>query len=43
VLALIPAIWRRTMDRRVVEHYQGDVTLANIHPPARERILARWS
>jgi len=42
VLALVPAIWRRTMDHRVVEHYGGDVTLANLHPPARQRLLARW-
>lgn len=42
VLAYLSPLWRRVMDRRVVEHYDGDVTLANIHPPAQERILARW-
>jgi alkane 1-monooxygenase len=42
VLALVPPLWRRVMDRRVVEHYGGDVTRANIHPPARRRLLARY-
>ena len=41
-LAYFPPVWRRVMDRRVVAHYGGDVTLANIHPPARERVLARY-
>jgi alkane 1-monooxygenase len=42
VLAVIPPLWRRVMDRRLLAHYGGDVTRANIHPPARERILARY-
>jgi alkane 1-monooxygenase len=41
-LAYIPPLWRRVMDPRVLAHYDGDVTRANIHPPARERILARY-
>jgi alkane 1-monooxygenase len=40
-LALVPPVWRRVMDHRVVEHYGGDVTRANIHPPARAKVLAR--
>jgi alkane 1-monooxygenase len=42
VLALVPAVWRRVMDHRVVAHYAGDITLANVHPPAREKLLARY-
>ncbi|HWP33276.1 MAG TPA: alkane 1-monooxygenase [Solirubrobacterales bacterium] len=42
VLAWIPPLWRRVMDRRLLEHYGGDVTRANIHPPARSRVLARF-
>lgn len=30
------------MDHRVIEHYGGEVTLANIHPPKREKVLARY-
>ena len=43
VLAYLPPLWRRVMDRKVVEHYGGDVTRANIHPPARSRLLRRWA
>ncbi len=42
VLATIPPLWRRVMDRRLIEHYGGDLTRANIHPRKRERILARY-
>lgn len=41
-LAVIPPLWRWVMDRRVVDYYDGDVTRANIHPPRRGRLLARW-
>jgi len=41
-LAYIPPVWRRVMDHRVLEQYDGDVTLANIHPPKRAKILARY-
>ncbi len=30
--AVIPPLWRRVMDHRVLEHYEGDVTRANISP-----------
>jgi alkane 1-monooxygenase len=43
VVAAIPPLWRRIMDRRLLSHYGGDVTKANIHPPARERILRRYA
>ena len=42
-LALVPPLWRAVMDPRVVQHYGGDVSLANLHPPARQALLARWS
>ena len=32
VLTWVPAVWRRVMDKRVVAHYDGDVTRANLHP-----------
>jgi alkane 1-monooxygenase len=32
VLALIPALWHRVMDWRVLEHYGGDVSLAALRP-----------
>jgi alkane 1-monooxygenase len=42
-LAYVPPLWRWVMDRRVLAHYSGDVTRANIHPPVRDRILAKYS
>jgi len=42
VLALLPPVWRRVMDPRVLAHFDGDVTRANIHPPKRDKVLARY-
>ena len=42
VLAAIPPLWRAVMDRRLLDHYGGDITRANIHPPARERVIKRY-
>jgi alkane 1-monooxygenase len=42
VLALFPPLWRRVMDPKLIEHYGGDPTRANIHPPRREWVLARY-
>jgi alkane 1-monooxygenase len=42
VAAMLPPVWRRIMDHRVLEHYQGDLARANISPRARSRILARY-
>ncbi|HEY8082851.1 MAG TPA: alkane 1-monooxygenase [Solirubrobacterales bacterium] len=41
VLAWFPPLWRRVMDPRLLEHYDDDLTRANIQPRARRRILAR--
>jgi alkane 1-monooxygenase len=42
LLTLVPPLWRRVMDPRVLAHYEGDVTRANLHPPRREELLARY-
>jgi alkane 1-monooxygenase len=42
VLAAFPPLWWRVMDRRLLAHYGGDVSLANIAPRKRVRILARY-
>ncbi|MCV7315593.1 alkane 1-monooxygenase [Mycolicibacillus parakoreensis] len=41
-LTYLPPLWRRLMDHRVLAHYDGDVTRANIAPRRREKILARY-
>jgi alkane 1-monooxygenase len=43
VLALVPPLWFKVMDPRVVQHYDGDLTLANIDPAAQARILAVYA
>jgi len=42
VLAWFPPLWRRVMDPRLVEHFDGDVTRANIQPRKRRKLLARY-
>ena len=42
VLAIVPAIWRRVMDPRVLAHFDGDMSRANISPRKRERVLAAY-
>ena len=42
VLAYVTPLWRRIMDPRVIAHYGGDVTRANLHPRKREKLLARY-
>lgn len=43
VLAIVPAVWRRVMDQRVVDHFGGDVSLANIQPGKRDKYIARYA
>jgi alkane 1-monooxygenase len=42
VLAWFPPLWRRVMDPRLIEHFDGDVTRANIHPRKLGRVLERY-
>jgi alkane 1-monooxygenase len=39
VLAMVPAVWRRVMDGRLLDHYGGNPELANINPRKRSRYL----
>ncbi len=40
-LTYLTPLWRRLMDHRVLDHYDGDISRANIVPRRREKILAR--
>src|SRR6185369_4568669 len=42
VLAWFPPLWRRVMDPRLLEHYGGEVTRANIHPRKRAEVMGRY-
>ncbi|MFD8305013.1 hypothetical protein ACFV29_22110 [Streptomyces sp. NPDC059690] len=39
VVAWFPPLWRRVMDHRLMEHYDSDLTRANLHPPLRRRLF----
>jgi len=41
--ALIPPIWFKMMDKRVFEHYQGDLNKANIYPKRRAKIFKKFA
>jgi alkane 1-monooxygenase len=41
VLAWFPPLWRRVMDPRLLEHYEGDLSRINVQPRARGRLEAR--
>lgn len=41
-LAYFPPLWRKVMDHRVLEHYSGDITRANVQPRKRARVLAKY-
>jgi len=42
LLALVPPAWNRVMDPRVLDHFDGDISRANVAPHKRERILRRY-
>ncbi|WP_225724948.1 MULTISPECIES: alkane 1-monooxygenase [unclassified Nocardia] len=42
LLAYFPPLWRRVMDKRVLAHYGGDITRANIDPAKRDKVIARY-
>jgi alkane 1-monooxygenase len=42
LLAVIPPVWRRVMDHRVLSHYRGELALANLAPRLGERRLRRY-
>ena len=43
LLALVPPLWRRVMDARVLAHYAGDVGLANVNPRLGARARERYA
>ncbi|MFX7866338.1 alkane 1-monooxygenase, partial [Acinetobacter baumannii] len=42
LVAYVPPLWYRLMDRRVRAHYGGDLTRANVQPGARARLAREW-
>ncbi|HVT36383.1 MAG TPA: alkane 1-monooxygenase [Nevskiaceae bacterium] len=42
LLAYLPPLWFRVMDPKVVAHFKGDMSRANLKPSIREHVLARY-
>ncbi|WP_300679823.1 fatty acid desaturase [Nocardioides sp.] len=42
VISLVPPLYRRVMDKRVIAHFDGDLSRANLQPSKRERLLRRY-
>jgi alkane 1-monooxygenase len=40
VVALFPPLWRKVMDQRVLDHYDGDALRANLTPKLRAKYEA---
>ena len=40
--ALVPSLWFKMMDKRVFDHYEGDLNKANIHPKRRAKIFKKF-
>jgi alkane 1-monooxygenase len=41
-LTYFPPLWRRVMDHRVLEHYDGDITRVNVHPRVKDKVFAKY-
>jgi len=41
LVAYLPPLWFRLMDRRVFQHYGGDLSVAHLDPRKRNALLAR--
>ena len=42
MVAYIPPLWFALMDKKVLAHYDGDISRANLHPSKRQALLARY-
>ncbi|MDX9842599.1 MAG: alkane 1-monooxygenase [Aquabacterium sp.] len=43
LLAYFPPLWFAVMDKRVIRHYQGDLSRINWYGPRREALMARYA
>ncbi|ALG86288.1 alkane 1-monooxygenase [Gordonia phthalatica] len=41
-LAYFPPIWRKVMDHRVLDHYDGDLSKINIQPGKEAKVMAKY-
>lgn len=43
VLSWVPQIWRSVMDKKVMDHYDGDLSLANVHPRTAQKYQRKYT
>ena len=43
VLSWVPQIWRSVMDKKVMDHYDGDLILANVHPRTAKKYQRKYT
>ncbi|WP_456695283.1 alkane 1-monooxygenase [Aeromicrobium sp. P5_D10] len=43
VLSWVPQIWRSVMDKKVMDHYDGDLSLANVHPRTAKKYQRKYT
>ena len=43
ILSLFPPLWRKVMDKRLLDHYDHDLSRINVDPLARRRVVAKYS
>lgn len=41
--AMVPPLWFAVMDKRLMEHYRGDIERANVQPSKVEKMRAKWA
>jgi len=41
--AYLPQWWYETMDKRVIDHYEGDLSKINWDPDRKEELMAKYA
>lgn len=42
LLAYVPPIWFKVMDKRLIDHYQGDFSRIHVYEPKRQALMAKY-
>ncbi len=42
LLAYVPPLWFKVMDKRLINHYQGDFSRIHVYEPKRQALLAKY-
>ena len=42
LLAYVPPLWFKVMDKRLIDHYQGDFSRIHVYEPKRQALMAKY-